>query len=155
MYELEFKELETFETPEGKNYEVYPLRVEDMKLVYKFIEFNQERLGKFIKKDNEEFLEEDIKKIGNEVLYNDLIPICNEIIDKSVMEIGTGELLPHKYRTIQIVMELAAKAIIATTGNTKKSNGRDIPLEQQQNPSNSSEGMSTPSRKKQKKTKKK
>lgn len=159
MYELEFKELERFETPDGKTYEIYPLRVEDMKLVYNFIELNEKRL-KFTnieEVDGETKIkidEEAVKKIGNKVLYNDLIPLCNSIVDKTVIEVDTDELLPDKYRTIQIVMELASKAIIATTGSSKKSGEGGNPLGVPKNPSDSSGEMSMPSKKKRKKAKK-
>jgi hypothetical protein len=141
MIDLDYKEYETFKTPDKEEWLIKPLLTEDMKMVLKFTDLNDQQV---------KLKEQGKNKELTELIYIDLVKIANELIDKSVVNKKTGEVLSIEWRTPYInLIKLASLVIQTTVGNTDniKEDG-EIPLELPQKSSEASGGTSTPSKKK-------
>lgn len=129
MFDISFEELETFKTPDGKEWIVNPLKRKDLKKLNRFTALNQ-KLQKYRKEDN---MEE-----GNKLIYgikeNDdkeetLLSVTDEIIDLSIEEVKTKEKFPEKYRRqVLKAIELCMLVVKVSTGNMTKK-GDDTPLQ--------------------------
>lgn len=116
---LVFEEPETFKTPDGGEYVILPVQVDDMPIMFN-ITNKRERLSKK-KKGN--FTGEDfIKECGGDI---------QELITKTILNIKTGESLPLKYRQPSNVLDLMGRIMKITTIASKEDKKEDgTPLEQ-------------------------
>ena len=120
---LVFKEPETFQTPDGGEYVILPVQVDDMPVLFNIID-KRARASKKTKKNkkDEDTGQEFIKACGTDL---------QELIGKTVINIKTGEPLPLKYRNPGNMIELMGKIMKITMPNSsKESEGEDTPLEQ-------------------------
>lgn len=148
ILELDFKELEQFKTPDGEVYEINPLDVKDIRIVFEFLQAQDEL--KAIKETNDT-LKANALIFGNKEMEEpSMIELANSIIDKSITNTETGDLLPKKYRTAKKLLQLSGHVAIATMDL----NNQDIeraggnPLELQKMLSDKSKETSSPSKKK-------
>lgn len=140
MIELDYKEYETFKTPDKEEWIIKPLQTEDMKMVLKFTDLNDQQVKLKDEGKNREL---------TELIYIDLVKIANELIDKSVFNKKTGDVLNKEWRTPYInLIKLASLVIQTTVGTSDNSGEGDTPLELQVKSSEASGGASTPSKKK-------
>lgn len=156
MLELDFREPETFKTPDGQEYVINPLDVKDVKIIFKFIELN-ERLQKIKNKSKNK--KQDVKNTSeaNSIIYGkegneepSLAELAEEIINKSIKNIESGDQLPKRYHTIKKLIQLSGHVAVATIDMNKEDIERagGNPLELQRMLSDKSEPTSTPSKKK-------
>jgi len=139
MIELDFKEPETFKTPDGEEYIINPLDTGDMKILLQFLDLN----------DQQDKLKSEGKlKELNKLVYVDLVNKANELVDKSIVNKNNGELLPEKYRKPYIHLVKLCNIIVRETIGRKDGEGGDNPLELPQKSSNKSGETSTPSKQK-------
>lgn len=139
MIELDFKEPETFKTPDGEEYVINPLDTGDMKILLQFLDLN----------DQQDKLKSEGKlKELNKLVYVDLVNKANELVDKSIVNKNNGELLPEKYRKPYIHLVKLCNIIVRETIGRKDGEGGDNPLELPQKSSNKSGETSTPSKRK-------
>lgn len=141
MIELDFKEPETFKTPDGEEWIINPLDTVDMKLIVKLTSLDSKQR----KLQSEGKIEE-----LNEVVYGESVDFSNEIIDKSIVNKKTGELLPGQYRKPYTRLVELVKLVVNETvgiGNINDEDG-DNPLENQAKSSEPSEDKSISSKKK-------
>lgn len=138
MIELDFKEPETFKTPDGEEYIVNPLETGDMKLIAKLTSLDSKQ-----RKLQEEGKIEEL----NQTVYDESVKLSNEIIDKSIVNKKTGELLPDTYRTPYTRLVKIVKIVVdETVGLGGESGGEgDNPLGSQKKSSKASGGTSTAS----------
>jgi hypothetical protein len=140
MIDLDYKEYESFKTPDKEEWIVKPLLTEDMKMVLKFTDLNDQQVKLKDEGKNKELVE---------LIYIDLVKIANELIDKSVFNKKTGDVLTNEWRTPYInLIKLASLVIQTTVGNVDNVGESDIPLELPQKSSKALGGASTPSKKK-------
>lgn len=148
MLELDFKELQTFKIPEGDEYIINPLNVEDVKVLFQFMEYEDELKTLHKKKD---------KKKAHKLIYGSedqkqkpMIELANIIVSKSIRRVDDGEPLPEKYRTVKKLIQLCGHVAMATMdlNESDLSQAGDIPLEVKKMLSDASGGTSTPSKKK-------
>ena len=120
---LVFKEPETFQTPDGGEYVILPVQVDDMPVLFNIIDKRVKASKKTKKnKKDEDTGQEFIKACGTDL---------QELIGKTVINIKTGEPLPLKYRNPGNMIELMGKIMKITMPNSsKESEGEDTPLEQ-------------------------
>lgn len=102
---LEFKEPETFTTPDGNTYIINPLPTRAMKTIFKFIELNNQQ---------QEYIKNGEKDKVNELVYGPLVELVEEIVDKSVKNVENGEPLSEKYRTLGKLIEICNQVVIST-----------------------------------------
>jgi hypothetical protein len=148
MIELDFREPETFKTPDGEEWIITPLEVEDTPLIFKFQKLYTHLLKIKEKKDHESVNE---LIFGNEKSKKEsLISFSDILIDKSIKN-EKNEKLPLKYRKRKHMIMLGGLIVKETMGVTQSdlNNGGDIPLELQKKSSSKSRPTSTPSKKKQ------
>jgi len=129
---LLFEPLETFTDPEGIEWEVRPLPVDDVKYAIMFIEHSRGMGKDKVKEDKarpkpkgkSKAKEEELVvdgTLGNPVLFNDMLPLTDTLIDKSIRIKDSPEdeenpkLLPQRYRSFIKRLDLTAKIIKATT----------------------------------------
>lgn len=138
MIELDFKEPETFKTPDGEEYIVNPLETGDMKLIAKLTSLDSKQ-----RKLQEEGKIEEL----NQTVYDESVKLSNEIIDKSIVNKKTGELLPDTYRTPYTRLVKIVKIVVdETVGLGGESGGEGgNPLGSQKKSSKASGGTSTAS----------
>lgn len=138
MIELDFKEPETFKTPDGEEYIVNPLETGDMKLIAKLTSLDSKQ-----RKLQEEGKIEEL----NQTVYDESVKLSNEIIDKSIVNKKTGELLPDTYRTPYTRLVKIVKIVVdETVGLGGESGGEGgNPLGSQKKSSKTSGGTSTAS----------
>ncbi len=120
---LVFKEPETFKTPDGGEYVVLPVQVDDMPVLFNIIDKRTKASKKTKKnKKDEDTGQEFIKACGADL---------QELIGRTVVNIKTGEPLPLKYRNPGNMIELMGKIMKITMPNSsKEAEGEDTPLEQ-------------------------
>lgn len=120
MIELDWKPIETIQTPDGTTYQVRPLLVKDMKLLLQFTEFNKRQI--------------ELKEAGkldelNKLVYEDMMTVANKLVDKSIINQANGETLPDEYRApFTQLIKLCMIIVKETIGDIK---GGDNPLELQ------------------------
>lgn len=138
MIDLDFKEPETFKTPDGEEYIVNPLETGDMKLIAKLTSLDSKQ-----RKLQEEGKIEEL----NQTVYDESVKLSNEIIDKSIVNKKTGELLPDTYRTPYTRLVKIVKIVVdETVGLGGESGGEGgNPLGSQKKSSKASGGTSTAS----------
>jgi len=148
MIELDFKEPETFKTPDGEEYIINPLNVEDIKLLFKFMEYEEEL--KKLQKDGHKKNAQNLIYGSDEEDREPMVTLAEQIINKSIKNIETGEPLPKKYQTIKKLIQLSGYVAVATIDVNKEDirEGEDIPLEVKRMLSGVSKETSTPSKKK-------
>lgn len=151
IIELDFKEPETFKTPDGNEWIINPLPVKDIKIIFQFIKFNEQ-----LKKYQDEG---DTDK-SNELIYgkpdesedwnkdNSLMGIGETIIDKAITNTKDPTIIfPSKYKTVKKLIQLSGHVAIATMdvneAEIKEAGGN--PLEIQRMLSDKSKATSTPS----------
>jgi len=140
MIDLDYKEYETFKTPDKEEWLIKPLLTEDMKMVLKFTDLNDQQV---------KLKEQGKNKELTELIYVDLVKLANELIDKSISNKKTGDLLSDEWRTPYITLiNLASLIIQNTVGTSSKDGEGDNPLELQVKSSGASGGQSTASKKK-------
>ena len=100
---LVFKEPETFKTPDGAEYIILPVQADDMPVLFS-ITNKRNKLAK--KKKTPINGEEFIKECGQDI---------QELINKTVLNIKTGESLPLKYRQPTNVLDLMGRIMKITT----------------------------------------
>jgi hypothetical protein len=139
MIELDFREPETFKTPDGSEWIVSPLFTKDMPLVAEFEELSREqvRLGKEGKREE-----------INKLVFNEMPALVNKMIDKSIVNKDNGELLPEEYRTPYTMLINIATVIIRVTNGPIPTNEGGTPLEIRKSSSAKSKPTSTPSKRK-------
>jgi len=120
---LVFKEPETFTTPDGGEYVILPVQVDDMPVLFNIIDKRVKASKKTKKnKKDEDTGQEFIKACGADL---------QELIGRTVVNIKTGEPLPLKYRNPGNMIELMGKIMKITMPNSsKEAEGEDTPLEQ-------------------------
>jgi len=114
MLELDFKEPETFKTPDGQEWVINPLPTKDIKIIFRFIELNDEM--KALKK-NGETAKANKLIFGTEEDENvpSVVELTEQIIDLSVHNVEDEEtLLPSKYRTVKKLIQLASNVAVVT-----------------------------------------
>lgn len=157
MRTIEFKELETFKTPDGQEWVVKKLRTKVMKdKISLFIDYQNEMMDYQKKDDNYN---------TNKLIYNKITPLCDEIIDEGIADVEYfNEMKRYKrlsdieketvtkpvkknfveledeYVTIKTKIDLVTAIIEATTGMSGNNKGDDTPL-----PASNSEDKSEPS----------
>lgn len=154
MRTIEFKELETFKTPDGQEWVVKKLRTKVMK----------DKISLFIDYQNEmtEYQENNDNYNTNKLIYNKITPLCDEIIDEGIEDVEYfNEMKRYKrlsniekesihkpvkknfveledeYVTIKTKIDIVTAIIEATTGMSGDNKGDGIPLRE-----NSSEDKS-------------
>lgn len=115
---LIFKEPETFTTPDGGEYVVLPVQVDDMPILFS-ITNKRNKLSK--KKKGTIEGEEFIKECGTDL---------TKLIDRTILHIQTGEPLPPKYRQMSNILELVGKIMKITTIEVEDEKDDGTPLEQ-------------------------
>jgi hypothetical protein len=120
MIELDWKPIETIQTPDKETYQVKPLLTRDMKLLLQFTEFNKRQA---------ELKEEGKLDELNKLVYEDMMTVANKLVDKSISHATTGEPLPEQYRApFTQLIKLCMIIVKETIGDIK---GGDNPLELQ------------------------
>lgn len=139
MIELDFREPESFKTPDGQEWIVKPLPTVDMKMVVEFavMEDKQKELQKQGK--TKEMLK---------VIYDDMLGLANKLVDKSIVNKETGDKLSQEWRTPYLKLVQIARIVISESVGNPDQSGDGIPLELPANSSKSSGATSTPSKKK-------
>jgi len=141
MIELDFREIESFRTPDGEEWLINPLDTVDMKLIAKLtrLESKQRKLQK----------EGKVEEL-NEIVYGDSVDLSNELIDKSIVNKKTGELLPEQHRKPYIQLVELVKLVVNETVGLRdvKGDGDDNPLGSPKTSSKPSGGKSISSGKK-------
>lgn len=154
MRTIEFKEAETFKTPDGQEWVVKKLRTKVMK----------DKISLFIDYQNEmtQYQENNDNYNTNKLIYDKITPLCDEIIDEGIADIEYfNEMKQYKrlsdiekesihkpikknfveledeYITIKTKIDIVTAIIEATTGMSGNNKGDDTPL-----PENSSEDKS-------------
>lgn len=115
MLDILFNEPETFKTPDGRLWQINPLKRKDLMIMNKFTKIND--------KIQELKLDENVAG-GNELVFgtgnnkeDSLISVTDEIIDLSIREVNTGKKFPEEYReNIGKAIELCNYVIKATVG---------------------------------------
>ena len=120
---LVFEEPETFQTPDGGEYVILPVQVDDMPILFNIIDKRTKTSKKKSKKD-EDTGQEFIKACGSDL---------QELISKTVINLKTGESLPLKYRNPGNMIELMGRIMKITMPNKAQPEDGDIPLEQSRN----------------------
>lgn len=139
MIELDFREPESFKTPDNEEYIINPLNTEDMKLLLQFIDLNDQQ---------DKLKAEGKTKELNKLVYIDLVNKANELIDKSIINKNDGKLLPEQYRKPYIHLIKLCNIVVRETIGNNNTGESDIPLELQNKSSNKSGETSTSSKKK-------
>lgn len=133
---LIFREPETFKTPDGGEYVILPVQVDDMPILFSITNKRNKLKEKAIaeaKKKNKIKKGFDEEKV--EVSGEDFIQECGSdiqnLITKTVLHTKTGEPLPLKYRQMTNMLDLMGKIMDITTIETPTSkDGDGNPLEQ-------------------------
>ena len=115
MLDILLNEPETFNTPDGRLWEINPLKRKDLVIMNKFTTINDKIQA--MKKDGN-------TGAGNELVFgtgkakeDTLIGVTDEIIDLSIREVNTGKRFPEEYReNIGKAIELCNYVIKATVG---------------------------------------
>ncbi len=140
MIELDFREPETFKTPDGQEWIINPLTTRKMPLVHDFIRLYDERKGL-------EFESDEFKQIN----FVELVEISEEIVKAGIKnKENKDEAFPEKYTTQGKLFQMALLVCDVTTDIKIPIKGDDIPLDQKpgKKKSRSSKQTSTPSSKK-------
>lgn len=154
MRTIEFKEAETFKTPDGQEWVVKKLRTKVMK----------DKISLFIDYQNEmtQYQENNDNYNTNKLIYDKITPLCDEIIDEGIADIEYfNEMKQYKrlsdiekesihkpikknfvkledeYVTIKTKIDIVTAIIEATTGMSGDNKGDGTPLRE-----NSSEDKS-------------
>ena len=135
---LVFKEPETFKTPDGEEYVILPVQVDDMPLFFKIAnkrtELYQNELKEAKKKAKKakKELDEDKVDIPIEIFLKECGEDLTILIDKTVLNIKNGEPVPLKYRNPGNVLHWMFSIMAITTPDRTKpdSDGDDTPLKQ-------------------------
>lgn len=122
---LIFKEPETFKTPDGGEYVILPVQVDDMPILFSIIN-KKDKLSKKKKQEDKDGVAF-IKECGVDL---------KNLINKTIINTKTGESLPPKYQQPGNVIDLMGRIMRATMPDSTKESDEDggIPLEQK--PSN-------------------
>jgi hypothetical protein len=117
MLELDFKEPETFNGPDGKVYEIRPLRTRHMLTVYRrYLEKGEEV---------ESYQEKDGKKL--EKLQEEEAELFDKLLLCAIYDVKTGKpAIPHKKYMSSSIEKQLVKEIIKVTSERRDG----IPLEE-------------------------
>lgn len=117
---LVFREPETFKTPDGSEYVILPVQVDDMPILFSIIN-KKEKLSKKKKKEDKDGVAF-IQECGGDL---------KNLINKTIINTQTGESLPPKYQQPGNVIDLMGRIMRATMpDSSKESTDGDTPLEQ-------------------------
>lgn len=121
---LIFKEPETFTTPDGGEYVILPVQVDDMPILFSIIN-KKEKLSKKKKQEDKDGVAF-IKECGTDL---------KKLINKTIINTKTGESLPAKYQQPGNVIDLMGRIMKATMPDNEEEPNKDsgTPLEQKPN----------------------
>lgn len=129
---LIFKEPETFKTPDGSEYVVLPVQVDDMPIMFN-ITNKREKLRETAFKEAKK-KDKKVKKEDVEIRGEDFIMECGadiqKLITQTIINVKTGKPLPLKYRQMDNVLDLMGRIMKITTIDPVEKKDDDTPLEQ-------------------------
>jgi len=160
MIELDFKEPETFKTPDGQEWAIYPLKVKNMRYVALFTKLHNEytelrQAGKIDEANNLLFgnIDDEEEDPENE---KSMVGFSNKMVDLAVKNVENEENFPEKYRHGEQLLSLCAIIVKVTTNlnpkAVKEAMGEEGPFPLKDS-SDKPEETSTPSKKSRRKRK--